>query len=115
MTEPYGLAWGPDGNLYVSVKDAPDLYGRIMHFSPSGEYLGDFVATVDYSSITPSQPRDIDFGPDGNLYVTNKTDGKILIFGDPTGPQSGQHIGTLTVPDGVTFGGSKSIDFIVDK
>ena len=114
MTSPYGLTWGPDGNLYVSVRDAPDNYGRIMYFSEEGEYLGDYVSTGDYSAITASKPKDIDFGPDGNLYVTNQKDSVILIFGGPDGPQRARHIGTLTAPDWVTFNGSNAIEFVVD-
>lgn len=114
MTEGYGLGWGPDGNLYVSARDAPEKYGRIMTFSADGKFLGNFVSTAEYSAITTSQPRDLDFGPDGNLYVTNNKYNGVLIFGGPTGPNAGQHIGTLTAPDGVKFTGSTSIEFIVD-
>lgn len=119
-TSPYGLAWGPDGNLYTAVRDSSRgadgkavFLGRIMRFSPGGKYLGDYVSTDDYAKITPGSPRDIDFGPDGNLYVTTR-DSKIVIFGAPDGLQAGQHIGTLTAPDWVTFNGSSSIEFIED-
>ncbi len=115
MTEGYGLAWGPDGNLYVAVRDAPERYGRIMYFTPDGEYLGDWVTTAEYSALSTSQPRDIDFGPDGNLYVTNQTDGKVLVFGSPTGSRSGDHVGTLTAPGWVKFNGATSIEFVLDE
>lgn len=116
MTEAYGLAWGPDGNLYVAVTDTPKpRIARILYFSPEGKYLGDFVSRETYMSITQSTIRDIDFGPDNNLYVTHRDDGKIIIFGDPTGPNSGKLIDTLSAPSWVTFRGSTSIDFISDE
>ncbi len=120
MTTPYGIGWGPDGNLYVSVTDAfwtdtRERYylGRIMYYSPTGEFLGDFVSTDEFSAITLDRPQDLDFGPDGNLYVATK-DANVLVFGAPNGPRAGQHIGTLVVPEWVKSNGSTSLQFIVD-
>src|SRR6185436_467470 len=64
VANPNGIAFGPDGNLYVGNGDE----GRVLKFDgQSGDFLGSFV--------TPSTPgglagcRAILFGPDGNLYV----------------------------------------------
>src|SRR5262245_5809965 len=64
LANPNGIAYGPDGNLYVGNGDEP----RVLRFDgQTGDFLGDFV--------DPSTPgglancRAIAFGPDGNLYV----------------------------------------------
>lgn len=73
LTYPTGLAWGPDGNLYVSDFSA----GSILRFDGfSGEFLGAFA--------TASQPFALTFGTDKNLYVANNS-GQVLRFNGQTG------------------------------
>jgi hypothetical protein len=109
---------GADGNLYTTAIDSfavdgqPVYLGRIMRFSLDGQYQRDYVSMDDYVSIITNGPKDLDFGPDRNLYTARSGGGKIVIFGARGGPQSGQHIGTLMAPHGVTFNGASSTEFI---
>ena len=60
---PNGMAFGPDGNLYVASSDT----GQILRYDgQTGAIIG---SGVFASTGTFSQPRFIAFGPDGNLYV----------------------------------------------
>jgi len=52
---PCGIAVAPDGKVFV----ADWGNGRIQYFSPTGVFLGKWDADA----------RELDFGPDGNLYV----------------------------------------------
>lgn len=110
-----GLAWGPDGNLYATsgMLEKTIETGRIAVFDPDGNYLHDF---VPLSFGLGKELRDIDFGPDGNLYLTNLDARDILVFGDPTGPQAGELIQTLSVPANLAFRGAASVTFsIIDS
>lgn len=79
LANPNGIAYGPDGNLYVGLGDT----GRIMKFhGQTGAYLSDFVNT---SEAGFSGSRAIAFGPDGNLYVAGANINSVLRFDGATG------------------------------
>lgn len=79
LANPNGIAYGPDGNLYVGLGDT----GRIMKFQgQTGSYLGDFVNS-DVAGF--SGCRAIAFGPDGNLYVAGANINSVLRFDGATG------------------------------
>lgn len=79
LANPNGIAYGPDGNLYVGLGDT----GRIMKFEgQTGAYLGDFVNS-DIAGF--SGCRAITFGPDGNLYVAGANINSVLRFNGTTG------------------------------
>lgn len=79
LANPNGIAYGPDGNLYVGLGDT----GRIMKFhGQTGSYLGDFVNTAEAGF---SGCRAIAFGPDGNLYVAGANINSVLRFDGNTG------------------------------
>ncbi|MDQ2986396.1 MAG: hypothetical protein M3R13_06705, partial [Armatimonadota bacterium] len=59
---PEGITVGPDGNVYI----ASEYSSNVTKWSPSGTYLGEFVAPGS-GGLTGEQ--DLEFGPDGNLYV----------------------------------------------
>jgi hypothetical protein len=104
---PQGLGFGPDGMLYVSVRNIPsNLGGAILRFNPTtGAYLG---AYVDSNATNDLQrPFGLVFGPDGNLYVTSfqatssDTD-KIEVFAGPGQPQPGSYLGMIDLDNGGT-------------
>jgi hypothetical protein len=91
---PRSLVVGPDGVLYVSVRNVAATGGHILKFSPgTGAFLGDFVDSNATNDL--NRPEGLVFGPDGNLYITSfradasDTD-KILEFNGKTGAYLGK-------------------------
>lgn len=74
---PDGLAYGPDGNLYVATRDINNGgIGGVLRFDgTTGAFLGTVVAPTLYD------PFGITFGPNGDLYVS--TDGPVGVGGSP--------------------------------
>ena len=100
MGIPYGLAYGPDGNLYVSNY----VTGSILRFNgTTGAFLGTFVAN---GSGGLSSPGGLVFGPDNNLYVVNPYSNAILRFNGTTGAPMGVFAAGngLAFPRTLTFG-----------
>lgn len=80
LDEATALTFGPDGYLYVS--DA--LSDRIVRFDPSTGYMVD--TFIDAASGL-EQPRALDFGAGGDLYVISGRD--VLRFDGTTGEPRG--------------------------
>lgn len=87
---PRSLVFGPDGMLYVSVRNIPSpLGGEVLRFDPTtGKFLNIFVASDSTNDL--NRPEGLVFGPDGNLYITSfRTDtsdtDKILRFNGAAG------------------------------
>ena len=84
LLQPIGIAFGPDGNIYVCDTGAiPFGYtgGAVRKYDgSSGTPLGVFASGGNFNT-----PSSIVFGPDNNLYVSNDLRGNILRFNRSTG------------------------------
>jgi sugar lactone lactonase YvrE len=91
LTSPHGLAFGPNGILYV----AEEYAGRVSSIQPDGS------RTVVVSGL--SQPQGITVDPAGNLYVMEDVqDGRLL----RVEPDNGQQVvvaSNLDAPEGIVW------------
>lgn len=78
---PRGIAFAPDGSLYV----ADSRNHRIQHFNAQGEFLGMWgsfgdVATGQAPPATFNEPWGVAIGPDGSVYVADTWNHRIQKF-----------------------------------
>ena len=100
---PGAMAFGPDGNLYISGGTFGGNLGVRRYNPTTGAFIGFFANTgSDLHS-----PTGIAFGPDNNLYVATQGQDAVMRFNFPTGafmdffvPIGG---GGLTAPFHLTF------------
>ena len=100
LSGPQGVAFGPDGNIYVACVGSNSV---LRYDSSTRALLGAFVPT---NTGGLQSPTGIVFGPDGNLYVSSHGTDSVLKFNGSTGAfisafASG---GGLDGPQGITFG-----------
>jgi streptogramin lyase len=106
---PSAMAFGPDGNLYISGGTFGGNLG-VRRYNPTTGAFIDFFANTGSDLYFPIG---ITFGPDNNLYVAIQNAANVMRFNYPTGtfmdffvPNGG---GGLTAPFHLTFGGGPSI------
>jgi hypothetical protein len=100
---PSAMAFGPDGNLYISGGTFGGNLGVRRYNPTTGAFIDFFANTASDLYV----PIGIAFGPDNNLYVATQNNANVMRFNYPTGtfmdffiPDGG---GGLTAPFHLTF------------
>jgi sugar lactone lactonase YvrE len=92
ITDIAGLAFGPDGNLYVSTATGNSV---LEYDGTTGSFLGSLVPT---GSGGLNWAEGMAFAPDGDLYVCSLQTNQILKYEGPTSPdgkRAGQFLGVF--------------------
>jgi sugar lactone lactonase YvrE len=78
LLAPYGIDFGPDGNLFVSSVVTRQI---LRYDGKTGAFLNSFAFTPAPRSVLSA----FSFGPDGNLYASNFTNNSVVRFNGTTG------------------------------
>ena len=101
---PSAMAFGPDGNLYISGGTFGGNLG-VRRYNPTTGAFIDFFANTGSDLYSPIG---IAFGPDNNLYVATKSLSNVMRFNYPTGTFMDFFVpdgsGGLTAPFHLMFG-----------
>jgi hypothetical protein len=106
---PIAMAFGPDGNLYISGGTFGGQLGVRRYNPTTGAFIDLFANTGN------SPPLGIAFGPDNNLYVATVLTGgaAVMRFNYPSGASMGFFVppgsGGLTAPYHLTFDAEKPV------
>jgi hypothetical protein len=105
---PTAMAFGPDGNLYISGGTFGGNLGVRRYDATTGAFI-DFFANTGSDLYAPSG---ITFGPDNNLYVATQNAANVMRFNNPTGTFMDFFVadggGGLTEPFHLIFGSAPS-------
>jgi hypothetical protein len=86
LTTPYGVAFGPDGNLFVGNYNQFSP-GNVLQFNgATGAFISTFIPT---GAGGLSDPTGLVFGPTGNLYVSDYFDNVVRGYNGLTGAPLG--------------------------
>ncbi|MFO0847714.1 MAG: Calx-beta domain-containing protein [Gemmataceae bacterium] len=95
-TTVFGLAFGPDANLYVA---SPATSQVLEYAGGTGAFIRAFVAAGSGGLNTPSG---VTFGPDGNLYVSSRNSHSVMRYQGPLAASPGSPL-PATGQSGATF------------
>ena len=117
LKEARGIDYGPDGNLYVSRESFhtdPVQQGYVQRYdATTGAFIDVFATHPDMTGA-----KDVEFGPDGNLYVPNNVGDNVYRFDGTTGEFIDVFIptgsGGLETPRTLIFGPDGNGDGIED-
>ena len=103
LNEARGIEVGPDGNVYVSSLTSP-LRGSINRYeADTGRFLGVFAGIPEMNGA-----KDLEFGPDGCLFVADNVSNSVLRFDGVTGEFIDEFVtrgsGGLSVLRSLVFG-----------
>jgi streptogramin lyase len=101
LSNPRGIAVGPDRKLYVTGSVSQTQGGVFRYNGATGTFIDLFATTVDVA------PFGITFGPDGNLYVANTNSNsvsRISANGTAIANFVAPGSGGLSQPRGIVFG-----------
>lgn len=104
LDSPQGIAFGPDGRVYVSS----GITDEVLRYRADTGALVDVFVTADGLVNLPGY---LTFGPDHNLYVSSALTNQVLAFDPATGDflrVAAQGAG-LTIPDGISFAADGSM------
>jgi len=93
-----GVAWGPNGNLFVSSY----TNDRVLQYDGNtGAFINVFATGGGLDG-----PYGLTFGPDGNLYVCSSINARVVRFDGTSGAAQGTFAigGTLAFPSDLVFG-----------
>jgi len=102
LSQPLGLVFRPDGNLYV----ASNITDEVLRYNgTTGAFIDVFVSAFSGGLNGPQDPV---FGPDGNLYVVSGFTKEVLRYFGTTGAFINVFVsvgsGGLNTPEGLVFG-----------